>query len=163
MDTVLAAKVPATENQITLLIKLLAEKIEDPAEALNAIKWVNEHKLSKATASAKISKYMAMPSVRKAFSSTPELAEGMYRVGETIYKVYRTRETNRLVTKTLTEEGFEYSGMKPLATIKPEHRMTLDEAKEYGKVTGTCCVCAAKLTNEKSIAAGIGPVCGGRV
>lgn len=163
MDTVLAAKVPATENQITLLIKLLAEKIEDPAEALDAIKWVNEHKLSKATASAKISKYMAMPSVRKAFSSTPELDEGMYRVGETIYKVYRTRETNRLVTKTLTEEGFEYSGMKPLATIKPEHRMTLDEAKEYGKVTGTCCVCAAKLTNEKSIAAGIGPVCGGRV
>lgn len=167
MDTVLAAKVPATENQITLLIKLLAEKIEDPAEALDAIKWVNEHKLSKATASAKISKYMAMPSVRKAFSSTPELDEGMYRVGEDIFKVYYTRgnaeRAPQLVTKQLIEGHFEYKGKKPLSFIKAEHRMTLDEAKEYGKVTGTCCVCAAKLTNEKSIAAGIGPVCGGRV
>lgn len=43
--------------------------------------------------------------------------------------------------------------------IKPEHRMTLDEAKEYGKVTGTCCNCGRLLTNEESIANGIGPIC----
>lgn len=163
MDTALVIKSPATEKQITFLIKLLAEKIEDPAKALDAIKWVNEHRMSKATASAKISEYMAMPKVREAFSSTPELDEGMYRVGEDIFKVYRTRETDRLVTKQLIEGHFEYTGKKPLSFITAEHRMTLDEAKAYGKVTGTCCVCSRKLTKESSIQAGIGPVCAGKV
>lgn len=161
MDTVLATKIPATEKQIAFLVKLLAEKIEDPAKALDAIKWMNEHKLSKATASAKISEYMAMPKVREAFSSTPELDEGMYRMDGDIYKVYTTRE-GHLATKVLTEYGFEYMGRKPLHSLTAEHRMTLDEAKEYGKVTGTCCNCGRKLTDETSIANGIGPVCAGK-
>lgn len=159
MNTVLAIQSPATEKQIEFLIKLLAEKIEDEVKALDAIKWVHEHRMSKATASAKISEYMAMPTVRKAFSSTPELDEGMYRVGETIYKVYRTRDKNILVTKTLGADGFDYTGRGPLEFITAEDRMTLDEAKEFGKVTGICCVCGAKLTNEESIEAGIGPIC----
>lgn len=161
MDTVLATQNPATEKQLAFLIKLLAEKIEDEAKALDAIKWVNEHRMSKATASAKISEYMAMPSVRKAFSSTPELDEGMYRVGEDIFKVYHT-QAGHLATKQLTEDGFEYTGKRPLSFITAEHRMTLDEAKEYGKVTGTCCNCGRTLTNEESIEAGIGPICAGK-
>lgn len=154
----LATTSPATEKQIAFLIKLLAEKIEDPAKSLAAITWVQEHKLSKATASAKIDEYMKLPSVRKAFSSTPELDEGMYKVDGEIFKVYHT-QAGHIATKQLTEDGFEYTGRKPLAVIKPEHRMTLDEAKEYGKVTGTCCNCGRLLTNEESIAAGIGPIC----
>lgn len=161
MDTALATKVPATEAQISFLIKLLAEKIEDPAKSLDAIKWVNEHRMSKATASAKISEYMAMPKVREAFSSTPELDEGMYRMNDDIFKVYRT-QAGHLATKQLTEDGFEYTGRKPLHSLTAEHRMTLDEAKAYGKVTGTCCNCGRTLTNEDSIEAGIGPICAGK-
>lgn len=161
MNTVLATQSPATDKQIEFLIKLLAEKIEDPAKSLDAIKWVNEHKLSKATASAKISEYMAMPTVRKAFSSTSELDEGMYRMNDEIFKVYRT-QAGHLATKQLTEDGFEYMGRKPLHSLTAEHRMTLDEAKEYGKVTGTCCNCGRTLTNEESIEAGIGPICAGK-
>lgn len=41
--------------------------------------------------------------------------------------------------------------------------ITLDEAKEFGALYGTCCVCARTLTNEESISQGIGPVCGGRL
>lgn len=161
MNDVLATTSPATDKQIAFLIKLLAEKIEDPAKSLDAIKWINEHKLSKATASAKISEYMAMPSVRTAFSSTSELDEGMYKLGEEIFKVYRT-QAGHLATKQLTEDGFEYTGRKPLHTLTAEHRMTLDEAKAYGKVTGTCCNCGRLLTNEESIDAGIGPICAGK-
>lgn len=32
----------------------------------------------------------------------------------------------------------------------------------YGQLTGTCCICGAKLENAESIAAGIGPVCAGK-
>jgi hypothetical protein len=42
-------------------------------------------------------------------------------------------------------------------------RMTLEDAKEFGALYGTCCVCGRLLTNEVSIEAGIGPVCGKRV
>lgn len=158
MTTVLATQSPASEAQIKFLRSLLVEKIEDEAKSAAAVAWLDTHKLSKATASAKIAEYKAMPSVRKAFNSTPELDEGMYKVGDDIFKVYFT-QAGHIATKQLTEDGFEYTGRKPLSMIKPEHRMTLDEAKEYGKVTGTCCNCGRLLTNEESIANGIGPIC----
>lgn len=154
MNTVLATKVPATERQIAELHKQFDLKF-DTEFAAACHEWLNTRRISKATASAKLTQLFARPNVN-------ELDEGMYRVGNDIFKVYRTRETNRLVTKTLTEDGFEYTGMKPLSFITAEHRMTLDEAKAYGKVTGTCCNCGRKLTNESSIADGIGPVCAGK-
>lgn len=151
MTTVLATSSPASDAQIKFLRSLLAEKLDNPAEALA---WLDTHKLSKATASAKITEYKAMPTINRA----AELDEGMYRVGEDIYKVYFTRN-GHIATKQLTAEGFEYTGRKPLAMIKPEHRMTLEQAMEYGQITGTCCNCGRLLTNEESIANGIGPIC----
>lgn len=35
------------------------------------------------------------------------------------------------------------------------------EARKAGKKTGRCCCCGRKLTNDNSIAAGIGPICAG--
>lgn len=155
MNTALALQSPATGPQVNELHRLFNAKF-DADKAAELHEWLNTHRLSKATASDRIKKLYAMPDVN-------ELDEGMYRVGEDIFKVYRTRETNRLVTKTLKEDGFEYTGMKPLRFITAEHRMTLDQAKEYGKVTGTCCNCGRKLTNEESIANGIGPRCAGKI
>lgn len=151
----LATKAPATEAQIGELHRLFDVKF-DGDKAAEYHEWLNTHRLSKATASDRISNLYKMPDVN-------ELDEGMYKVGDNIFKVYRTRESDILVTKQLIDEHFEYTGKKPLSFITAEHRMSLDEAKAYGKVTNTCCVCARKLTNETSIANGIGPVCEGRV
>lgn len=41
--------------------------------------------------------------------------------------------------------------------------LTLDEAKQFGKLYGRCCVCSRVLTDEVSIENGIGPVCEGRL
>jgi hypothetical protein len=153
MTTILADQSPATPTQVETLHGLFDQKFA-PNEAADYHRWLNTRRMSLAGASAAITRLCLMPNVN-------EIAEGMYRVGKDIYKVYRTRDKNILVTKTLTEDGFEYTGMKPLRFIKVEHRMTLDEAKEYGKVTGTCCNCGRKLTKESSIAAGIGPICAG--
>lgn len=158
MDTALVIKSPATEAQIEKIHEVLDEKYT-PAEAAGHHEWMNTHVISKAAASAALKRLFAMPTVN-------ELDEGMYRVGEDIFKVYYTRgdaeRAPQLVTKTLTEDGFEYTGKKPLSFIKAAHRMTLDEAKAYGKVTGTCCVCSRKLTKESSILDGIGPTCAGK-
>lgn len=41
-------------------------------------------------------------------------------------------------------------------------RISLEEAKEFGHLYGTCIVCGRTLTNPDSVAAGIGPVCAAR-
>lgn len=150
----------ASNAQLSYLRSLLITRVEDAADSQRFVAWLddNGHRIDKATASEKIRKYASMPEVRSVFSSTPKLDEGMYKVGDDIFKVYYTRK-GHLATKRLGADGFEYTGRKPLSQITAEHRMTLDEAKEYGKVTGMCCMCGALLTNEESIANGIGPIC----
>ena len=98
-----------------------------------------------------------------------ELALGMYRDADsgTIFRVVKSRESGRLYAKRLTvlnanSASFSYDG-GAIYRIKPEWRMSLDEAKAWGRQYGICCVCAADLTDPKSVAAGIGPVCAKRV
>lgn len=60
------------------------------------------------------------------------------------------------------EWGFEYApGM--VSHLTADTLMTLEEAKDFGALYGVCCVCGRTLTNEESIEAGIGPVCGRRL
>lgn len=49
-----------------------------------------------------------------------------------------------------------------LNRIKPEWRMTFEEAKTFGALYGNCVRCGRDLTNEESVEKGIGPVCGKR-
>lgn len=116
-----------------------------------------------------------------------DLEAGMYRLNETIYKVQvAVHGSGRPYAKRLTAQefcgecgehaNFHDDGPHEFVTkwkfewekgaiqrLRPEHRMSLEEAKEFGAIYGICCVCAATLTDEKSIEAGIGPVCGKRV
>ncbi len=47
--------------------------------------------------------------------------------------------------------------------LRPEHRMTPEEAAKYGALYNFCIVCGRTLTHEDSIAAGIGPICAEKV
>lgn len=49
------------------------------------------------------------------------------------------------------------------AILAEIERDPMAAAVAYGKKAGRCCVCSAKLTNPKSIDAGIGPICAGRL
>lgn len=89
---------------------------------------------------------------------------GSYRKDDVIYRVRRSKTTGNLYATWLNPntQQFEYEhGL--IKTLTNADRMTLDEAKAYGVQFGICCVCAAPLTDPKSVAAGIGPVCGKRV
>jgi hypothetical protein len=61
----------------------------------------------------------------------------------------------------IEEMGFIYSA-GAMRVLTPEMKMTLEEAKQFGIETGICCVCGAYLTDAKSVAEGIGPVCAKR-
>lgn len=84
--------------------------------------------------------------------------EGMYQKGTDIYRVTRSR-AGRLFAEILTPGGSFVYTKGAVYDLKPEHKMTVDQAKAYGHKYGRCCVCGKTLTDEKSIAAGIGPVC----
>lgn len=60
------------------------------------------------------------------------------------------------------EQRFEYEP-GAIYRLTEKDRMTVDEARDWGRVTGVCCWCGITLTDPKSVAAGIGPVCAGRI
>lgn len=164
----------ATEKQINFLIKLMNER---------DLPWTQDQldKLTKKDASSLIDTILSAPKAPKkvpagkpAAPKAPEITDGMYLNPETgeIFKVqYAVHGSGKLYAKKLVvweDEGnlpasvsFEYApGM--VYKLRPEWRMTLDQAKEFGALYGTCCVCARTLTKEESIEAGIGPICAGK-
>lgn len=104
-------------------------------------------------------------------AETKELEDGMYRdSANVIFKVYHTQRGFQ-VAKRLCADGnedgtstvwFEYEGKRPLARLNASMRMSYEEMKQFGAVYGSCCVCSKTLTDELSVALGIGPICGNR-
>jgi hypothetical protein len=106
-------------------------------------------------ASAEIARLLALPKANA-------LSEGIYLKAGVVYKV-QISEAGRSYAKVLREKGgFEYD---PTAIRNLTHadKITLEQAKAYGIQFGICVVCGATLTDAKSVAAGIGPVCGKRI
>jgi hypothetical protein len=101
----------------------------------------------------------------KATAPKVEPAEpGLYMVDGNIVKVYLT-QNRRLATKVLHANGshgsFSYSPGW-LAKVRPEHRLTEEQARAFGKQHGFCCACALDLDDDRSLAVGYGPVCAKR-
>lgn len=69
----------------------------------------------------------------------------------------------RLVDATEERVNFEFVyAPGEIRTLTSEMAMTMEAAKAFGLRYGVCCVCGAFLKDAKSVAAGIGPVCGKR-
>lgn len=93
------------------------------------------------------------------------LSEGMWVIGNVgdpdarIFKIQvAVHGSGRLYAKELIDNRFEYvQVMGELA--RHGRKLTLEEAKSYGQLYGTCCLCGRTLTDETSIENGIGPVC----
>lgn len=98
--------------------------------------------------------------------------EGMYKHDDVIYKVVRAA-SGYLYAKRLgpredaglefTDEPwvFHYAPGKA-KDLRASEKLDIEDAKAFGRISGICCVCGRRLTNELSIKEGIGPVCGGR-
>jgi hypothetical protein len=112
--------------------------------------------------------------------------DGIYLTDDgTIYKVQQARQGNgRLYAKrlqldpctltdcghpTITDEhGTHWHGHFVYApgaihNLRADQQMTADDARAFGRLYGVCARCGADLTDETSIAAGMGPICAGRI
>lgn len=91
---------------------------------------------------------------------------GIYKNSLGIFKVYKALNGTHMLCKQLVIEdgvsGFLYRG-GPRRFVKHDQRITLEEAKEFGTIYGVCAMCGRTLTDETSIANGIGPICASKV
>lgn len=155
---------PATENQINYLRSLLASRVVASDIRADLEARLADGTLDKARASSAIDSLRVAP---KATAPKVELAEGVYRKDGVIFRVHRSRESGNLYAKRLE---FDLFGSKPrfvyskgaITALAPDHKMSREDAKAFGVETGICCVCGAFLTDDKSVAEGIGPVCAKR-
>jgi hypothetical protein len=61
--------------------------------------------------------------------------------------------------ETRVDFDYEYPGPGLIRMIRPEHRLTLERAKELTIRYSRCIACGAKLKAAQSVEDGIGPVC----
>ena len=94
--------------------------------------------------------------------------DGFYKKGETIFKVqFAVHGSGNLYAKKLIVSQFGHATWEyapgAITTLYEDDRLTLEAAQVFGRLYGVCGVCGRTLTDEGSIAAGIGPVCASRL
>jgi len=161
---------PASEAQVSYLADLLAQREWPtylPMTREDASQRVAEGTLDGRTASSLIDALRGAPKV--ATNRTASLSLGMYRTADgTFYRVHESRETGRRYAKRMV---WDLTEPKPrfvydrgaIYTLTIADRLSLEDARAWGVETGVCCVCGAFLTDAKSVARGIGPICEGKV
>lgn len=154
----------ATAKQLNFIDKLASERQTWASANLN---MESVKSMTVSDASKLISTILSIPKefVAPVSSGLPfdQIASGSYwTMDGNIARVRKARSSGRLYAQLLNPatNSFDYSKG---AIYHLKARMSLEEAKAWGAEHGICCVCAALLSDPKSIAAGIGPVCGKRV
>lgn len=113
-------------------------------------------------------KLVAAEAKRQAERAQYVTEAGMYKLGDDIYKVQKAvHGSGQLYAKLLVVDGpgsahFEYA-TGAIRKLRAEHKLSLEDAKAFGALYGSCCCCGKTLTDENSIAEGIGPVCASKL
>jgi len=103
------------------------------------------------------------PALARSARRREPAAEGMYLVNGTPYKVKLALHGSGRPYALALREGEWVLEPGMVNHLRPADRMTLEQAAQYGHLYGQCVRCLAPLTDEASIARGIGPVCAGKL
>jgi hypothetical protein len=93
------------------------------------------------------------------------VGDGMYLMDDVVYKVqHAIHGSGKPYAKMLVPNApgekarFEYAP-GAINKLRPEHKMTMEQAKEWGALYGTCVRCGLLLTREDSIERKMGLTC----
>jgi hypothetical protein len=156
---------PASDKQIALITKLGAEKDLTDIGGYFGGQVVGVPlglALTSVQASNLISALFQCPKLPAKHEDGEAVSEGYYFVEGLIYKVQPAKSHGGLYAKVFSESGYEYAP-GAMRLMPSAQRLTLEQAAEAGVKTGRCVVCARLLTDPESVAAGIGPICAGRL
>lgn len=155
-----------TEPQAKWLIKLIAQAHTDPADRITALTALPTLTTAQASSmidslKAKIAGKPFVPPATAAVAYVPPL--GHYWVAGS----HVTLKKSKYKTQTYLYVNDNYYGTVGASTkaaaFLAEHFPDAEAAHtlvlEYAKVTSKCGICNTKLSDPKSIAAGIGPTC----
>lgn len=172
-----ATLTPCTAKQVSFIATLCQQRDTTSVEAsvVAARGSVMSQTLSKKAASDLINLLLAQPRVESKATSKEEPADGIYLDetddGDVVYKVYKmVHGSGRQGVKRLditfadgkATGSFTYLGLAAKHLPTSAAKMPLEKAQEFGRIYGFCVKCGRTLTDEESIAAGIGPVCAGK-
>lgn len=160
---------PATPKQIRYARRLLAERdYRSPlAVPLEQMKHGQISPLIDALLAAPMaeeeSDELPLGLVEAAAKQQRVAQEGVYRLGDTYYKVQlAVHGSGHPYVKRLDEESQSWGMCRTkgmMARLTPDFLITAEEAKRFGDLYGCCIRCCRTLTDEQSIADGIGPIC----
>ena len=97
------------------------------------------------------------------------IEDGMYLLDDTVYKVQHAvhgsgnQYAKRLVPNEPGQKAQFVYAPGVVRQLRPKHRMTKEQAKQWGALYGTCVRCGAVLTAEDSIDRMMGPVCATKI
>jgi len=170
-----------TERQLDLVAQLARERVvaelgstPDDREA-ELYRRLDDVRPTRVELSRWIDDYLRRPRVESLPERVvdPNLTPGVYRVDDVVLVVKYGRQRSRLYAKRLVdgsragrlvESGdarpieFEYAP-SAIFDVRPEHRMSLDDAASLCVRYGRCVYCNRALRAAKSVRAAIGPVC----
>jgi hypothetical protein len=89
------------------------------------------------------------------------VADRLYRIGDDIFRTVASKGTEgRMYAKVLNTETRKWDyAPGAIGRIRPEHRMSVEDAEAVSAKWAWCIRCGIELEAEKSVARGIGPVC----
>lgn len=102
-------------------------------------------------------------------AASAALEDGMYLMDGIVYKVQHAvhgsgkQYAKRLLPNSEGERAVFIYAPGVVNKLRPVHRMTMEQAKEWGALYGTCVRCGAVLTAEDSIERMMGPVCATKI
>jgi hypothetical protein len=170
----------ATPPQQKFLTALINERRESLQDLLDEGKTVDgllasldTDAMNPGRASRWITRLLDIPKDSRSQQSAgenPEPDAGMYKVGEKIVRVYFGQQSHRMLAKELVESDehdsgwdWAYMGAASRFVAPTTPKLSIEEAAKFGRMTGTCAVCARRLDVPESVDRGIGPVCFGRL
>lgn len=163
---------PATWPQLSYIDSLTKARDIDPP-TFHLLDLRLKEGLTRAAASQVIDYLLQLPIKEKPKPTKADLEPGVYVLPDgTIVKVQENKAKTSVYSLAwesfngtrLTLDGDVVKGSwtyNPLLldSVKPEYRMTLEQAKKFTLVFGQCARCGRKLKAAESVEQGIGPVC----
>jgi hypothetical protein len=93
------------------------------------------------------------------YLNRPAESAGAFRAADgTVYRARVSRSSGRLYAEVLANGKFTYAS-GAIYRVREADRLTLDEAIALSALLGECIICGRTLSDPKSVAKGIGPVC----
>jgi len=145
---------PATESQVSFLNSLIDSKqVEDKWKQVAKARI--EKGLTKGEASVMVEWFRSQPAA--AFKA---LANGVYSCTDGVYIVKTSKNSGRQYAMKWNGSNAYVYEVGHIRTVRASGTpLPVEQAAALGINTGFCIICGARLTDEKSLARGIGPVC----